>query len=221
MLSSIFTPLLYLHIFAGTISLVLFWLPILSKKGRQLHKKSGLIYTYAMGIVVVTACLLSFIRLTEDSYIDGLALLFLAVLTLIPLVSGIQVLKAKKPSKAYQSLRLVLAGLLFAVSVALLIGWYTFSSTLLLVFSIIGFLGSLFDFKRFLRSPSTGKSWLRAHYEAMLFSGAAAYTAFFAFGGRALLGDMLTGWWSIIPWILPTLLTISLLPFIHKRYKQT
>ena len=54
----------------------------------------------------------------------------------------------------------------------------------------------------------------------MLFSGAAAYTAFFVIGGENLLGGFLTGWWTLAPWVLPTLLTVALLPLVHRRFKQ-
>jgi len=113
-----------------------------------------------------------------------------------------------------------LAGLLLVISMTLMVGWRVLDSGLLLAFGIIGLLSSGSDFRQFMRMSGSGTTWLREHYEAMLFSGAAAYTAFFAFGGRTLLADLLTGWWTLVPWVLPTLLTAALLPLIHRRFKQ-
>ena len=217
MFSFLLDALLALHVAAGVLSLVLFWLPILTKKGRTVHRRIGLVYVYAMSVVIVSALILGSIHIFSDAE-DGLAFLFLSVLTMVPLVSGVQVLKAKRPTPGYRRLRMVLAGLLFAVSVVLLVGWQLRDSGLLLGFGIIGLLGSGNDFRQFVRAGGSGKTWLREHYEAMLFSGAAAYTAFFVIGGQNLL--LLTGWWTLAPWVLPTLLTVAPLPLVHRRFKQ-
>lgn len=113
-----------------------------------------------------------------------------------------------------------MASALLLTTVALFAGWRILDSGLLLGFGIIGILGSVGDFKRFIPASGSSTKWLREHYEGMFFSGAAAYTAFFAFGGRTVLGDLLTGWWTLIPWVLPTLLTMALLPLVHRRFKQ-
>ncbi|MFK7847586.1 MAG: hypothetical protein AB8G77_20005 [Rhodothermales bacterium] len=212
--------LLTLHIAAGVLSLVLFWIPLITKKGRSLHRKFGIAYVYMMYTVLITSIILSVIRFSAGSYGAGLALLFLGILTAVPLLSGMQILNAKKPSPEYRKLRLFLASLLLAISIVLFAGWQILDNGLLLGFAIIGLLGSFADFRRFTRPTGSGKTWLREHYEGMLFSGAAAYTAFFAFGGRTILGDILTGWWTLIPWLLPSLLTIALLPLVHRRFKQ-
>lgn len=218
--TTISTALLTLHIAAGVTSLVLFWVPIVTKKGRSLHTKFGVAYVYAMYVVLATSLTLSMIRFSAGSYVASLALLFLSVLTAVPLLSGIQILKTKKPSPQYRKLRLILASLLFATTIVLVAGWQMLNSGLLLGFAIIGLLSSLGDFWRFSQTTGSGKTWLREHYEGMLFSGGAAYTAFFAFGGRTILGDILTGWWTLVPWLLPTFLTIALLPLVHRRFKQ-
>lgn len=220
MLAFLPDTLLTLHIIAGILSLVLFWLPIITKKGRTAHRRIGRVYTYAMSTVVITALVLSGIRLVSGDPEAGWALLFLAVLTTVPLMSGVQVLKAKQPTQGYRRLRLWLAGMLLSVSIALLVGWQVYESGLLLAFGIIGVLASAGDARQYIRAAGSGKTWLREHYEAMLFSGAAAYTAFFAFGGRTLLSSFLIGWWMLVPWILPTLLTVALLPLVHRRFKQ-
>jgi len=218
MFSFLLEALLALHVAAGVLSLVLFWLPIITKKGRTAHRRIGLVYVYAMSVVIASALILSSIHLLSGDTVGGLAFLFLSVLTMVPLVSGVQVLKAKRPTPGYRRLRMVLAGVLFAVSVVLLVGWQVRDSGLLLGFGIIGLLGSGNDFRQFVRVGGSGKTWLREHYEAMLFSGAAAYTAFFVIGGQNLL--LLTGWWTLAPWVLPTLLTVALLPLVHRRFKQ-
>ena len=117
-------------------------------------------------------------------------------------------------------MRLGLAGLLLVTGVALMIGWQLLSSSLLMAFGIIGIVAGVADIRRFMHPLDSGPNWLREHYEGMLFSGGAAYTAFFAFGGSTWLSDYINGWWTLVPWLLPTLLTIALMPLVHRRFKQ-
>ncbi len=216
-----FQIILTVHITAGTISLFLFWAPVVTRKGQKLHNLFGRAYSYAMYTVVTSALILSVMRFSMGGYQAGMALFFLAVLTAVPLLSGVQVLNAKKSRTRYNKLRLALAVTLLLTSTAMFAGWWMLDSGLLLGFGILGLFAGSMDVKRFTRKEGSGKNWLREHYEAMLFSGAAAYTAFFAFGGNTLLSHVLTGWLAIIPWVLPTLLTMALMPLVHKRFKQT
>ena len=217
---SVSQVLLSLHIAAGVISLFLFWIPLITKKGKNAHRQMGKIYVYCMYTVVATAYVLSVIRLSTGNIEQGAALFFLAALTTQPLLSGVQVLKVKKPKPWYRILRLSLGGLLLTTGVALMIGWQLLDSGLLLAFGLIGMVAGASDIRRFMKPTSAGPNWLREHYEGMLFSGGAAYTAFLAFGGSTWLSDYITGWWTLVPWLLPTLLTMALIPLVHKRCKQ-
>ena len=55
--------LLSTHVTTGCISLILFWLPIIVKKGSLIHIKIGKAYIYSMWIVVFSAIILCFINL--------------------------------------------------------------------------------------------------------------------------------------------------------------
>ena len=52
-------PLLYLHIFAGFISLGIAYFLLFIKKGNKRHKKLGMIYVYGMSTIFLTAIPLS------------------------------------------------------------------------------------------------------------------------------------------------------------------
>jgi len=82
----IFTSIfLTIHISAGFTSIVLFWLPMLSKKGGKLHVKSGKIYVYAMWVVVITAAMLSVKNVVIGAYGPAIFLGFLSLITSGPL----------------------------------------------------------------------------------------------------------------------------------------
>ena len=106
--------LLTTHVIAGFISLVLFWLPIIVKKGSKLHIKIGWIYVYTMWFVVISSGLLSIINVIEGAYYVSLFLGFLAAITAMPLWYGISVLKYKRqapPRKFYNRRRYLALGI--------------------------------------------------------------------------------------------------------------
>ena len=54
-MSTLHSTLVYGHIVAGTIALILFWIPALARKGGNWHVRIGRIYVIAMYAVAVTA----------------------------------------------------------------------------------------------------------------------------------------------------------------------
>jgi len=56
------------------------------------------------------------------------------------------------------------------------------------------------------------------HLNGMIGSGIGAYTAFFAFGGRSLLGELLPGQWQVIPWVLPTVIGVIAASRVSRRW---
>jgi len=48
MLNGIHQILFYIHVLCGSIGLIVFWLPMLSKKGTKFHKSFGSVFVYGM-----------------------------------------------------------------------------------------------------------------------------------------------------------------------------
>jgi len=216
--------LLGFHIIAGSISLVSFFIPLLVKKGGNLHRKIGWIYVYTMWAVIISALLLSINNVFAKNYTSSLFLGFLAVLTAGPLWSAIAILKNKKSlSDSYIIIKRILSVsiLIFGVLnfiAAFTIGFQNSMSPLLLFFGIIGCLSG----QDVLQSRDKMKSktnWLAEHLSGMIIGGIAAYTAFFAFGGRSLFGHLFVGYGMVIPWVLPTILGVILIRWYKRRLK--
>lgn len=219
--SSIF---MMLHIIAGFSSLVLFWIPAFTRKGGINHNKVGRIYMWLMWIVVVTAAILSlknfYIGQTESAIFLG----FLSILTAKPLWHGVAVLNQKKGlSPAFQRNNLLFESFVCATGVALLAyGIYLQGrggAVLMIIFGILGISG-LGDILKELKQPTEKVDWFVEHMKSMLITGIAAYTAFFAFGGRTLLGNIFTGYWMIIPWVAPTVIGIVAIRLLAKYYLE-
>ena len=215
--------LLYLHISAGFISLVLFWIPMFAKKGGGLHNRVGIVYVNAMWIVVITAFILSLQNLFQGEYVIAGFLGFLSVLTSAPLWYAKAILKNKKElSPQYFLIFRSLHGIIF-LSGLLLITWSLIlrvqgPAVLMLIFGILG----VANYRRvFVTLPELkdAKSWLVTHLNGMISSGIAAYTAFFAFGSRQFMGELLSGYLTVVPWVLPTILGTIAIRYYTKKYQ--
>jgi len=220
-----FTKIITLiHISLGALSLVLFWLPVFTRKGGKLHRKIGKWYVYFMWGVVITAAALSIKNILIGEITTAIFLGFLTLITANPLWYGIAMLKNKKGiSDTYKQMHFSFNILIILFSVFMLvyaiIAVESGASILLSFFALLG-LSSAPQIIRDYKSQLSDKSWFKEHYQGMIISWIAAYTAFFAFGGRQVFEELLTGYWQIVPWILPTLIGFVGLRYTRKYYER-
>lgn len=211
--------LLYSHIGVGTLSLIVFWIPIFVKKGGDIHVKIGKVYVYLMWYVVITAVLLSIKNLIIGQYIFAAFLGFLSIITAHPLWYGMIIVKHKKVIPAsVQRINKILNWMLFLGGLGLLI-WSIIlkvqgMAILLMVFGLIGIFSSI----PLVFGKSQAKNWLAEHIQGLLGTGIAAYTAFFAFGGSRLLGHIFVNQLIIIPWILPTIIGVIGMRYYKRKF---
>lgn len=212
------TLLLVVHITAGSLSLILFWIPIFSRKGGARHRKTGRWYAYAMMVVVCTAAILSVIMLIQGDRVVASILVFLSLITAHPLWEGWAMLRQRNtPTSRFRSIQRTFAASTLILGVLFLMGWHYTTDTLFLVFGCIGTVAGSLNLWSSLRS-SINKPWIQTHYEGMLFSGGAAYTAFLAFGARAVFPAIESGAWGFLPWILPTVLVFVGVAWLKRTY---
>jgi len=216
--------LLITHVAAGSVSLVLFWLPMFTKKGGKIHNRIGTIYLYTMWIVVITAFLLSVKNLYVQNYISAGFLGFLTILTSAPLWYARAILNHKKGiSKGYFYWFKTLHMMIFISGVGLVL-WSVIlkvqgSAILMLVFGILGMTAFTDAFGNYEKIQSREK-WIITHLRGMISTGIAAYTAFFAFGGRQLFANILTDQWMVIPWVLPSIIGAFGIRYWRLRYTK-
>lgn len=212
------------HIVAGFLSIALFWLPAFTRKGGISHIRMGKLYIFFMWVVVVTAALMCLENLWYGFYAGGSFLGFLALITASPLWRGIAILKNKKSlSPRYRRINLALESAIFLFGAALLVAGILLqgesTAILMMVFGGLG-ISNAGRLWKMIRKPVQQSDWLIQHMKDMIASGIAAYTAFFAFGGRTLLGEIFTDNWMVIPWMAPTVIGITSMRFLEKAYRQ-
>lgn len=218
-MDQLFKILLVFHITVGSLSLIVFWIPVFVKKGGDLHVKVGKVYVWLMWCVVISAIFMSAINLLNGHYIVGAFLGFLSVITAHPLWYAISILKYKKEVPSQVVLINQLLNLFLITAGAGLFIWSLLlkvegEAILLMVFGLIG----IFTAGPRLLRKEKSDTWMANHIEGMLGTGIAAYTAFFAFGGSRLLGHVFTEQLIIIPWILPTIIGVYGIKYYKRKF---
>ena len=206
-----YKTLLYIHIISGFAGLITFWVPAFAKKGGKLHVQAGRWYVRFMWVMVVSAALLCVRNLIIGKMVMGLFLGFIAMITANPLWYAIAVLKEKKGmSQGYLTLQRGFRFLIVLAAVGMLLyGYFVIPDknavVLLYIFGGLGF-ADLPNLIREWRGRGKPRSWFKEHLVGMFTTGIAAFTAFLVFGANNFLGSVLSGYWAVVPWVLPTVL---------------
>ena len=242
-METLHTWLVTVHIAVGSAVLVLFWIPAFAKKGSPLHVRIGRIYVISMYVVVVTAFIASLIVLADPIGIRrpgqtldtattahlaarirlfSLFLLMLSVLVFASLRHGICALRERhEPGTLRRSGHRALLGVLGAL--ALVVGFLGIrnGAMLLIIFSGISLAGAIGMFRDTRVENPDRRAQLIAHLNGLIGSGIGVYTAFFAFGGSRLLGEILTGDWQVVPWLLPAIIGMFAISRLERPYRRS
>lgn len=231
--------LLIAHIVAGSIALLLFWAPMLAKKGSPLHRKSGRYYAYLLYGVSLSGVLMSAMVLVAPLYFKAKYLtpgadpavvaanvrLMASFLGLLSLLSWVSIRQAMLVLQLPKNAGVLKAPLhLLAVGLLLVAGFYVFwlgvtkQQTLLIVFSVVAVLNAIGALRFIVKTAPGRMDILRQHISNMLGSAIAIYTAFSAFGGRGLLELSATG--QLISWLAPSVVGIAFILWYNRMYKD-
>lgn len=236
------TTLLYLHIVLGAIALVVYWLPIVVRKGSTLHIQAGKVFYYLMLTVAGSGIVLCIIRLSDpvgiytagqhmtNEQIQQMLvwsiplsqfLLLLSLLTWVTVRHAIGVLQAKENRTLlrrwyYQGPVL----LLFPLAGFVAYKGISIGMPLLIIFAAVSLVTastiSLYVYKK----DVAPRTWIIEHFSSMVGSGIAVYTAFFAAGGRRMLAELLPGNWQLVSWLAAPVIGISALLLLTGYYKR-
>lgn len=212
-----FEGFLFVHITTGAVGLLLFWIPVLGKKGSATHRKVGTWYsrlmlvTASMAIGMASTTLLAPIATHPkqvaldwpQSRIEGIfgwMMLYLAIMTIHLVWHGVATIRNKKQHFANRHWANV--GLNVFTIVAALVcayrGWLI-DETLMMGFSIVGVASGLTNLWFIYTDEPSRIMYQLEHVKSIVGSGISVYTAFMAFGfvrlnpGHALNPKM----WSI------------------------
>lgn len=231
--------LTYVHITVGSLALVLFWLPMMVKKGGPAHTRFGRYYTFSMYLIATSGAIMASMVLISPEYFKAgfykpesdpeqvtasirlfwSFLLFLCLLIVTNIRHAIRVLEVRQHVSALRKSGHILwpVSLLVASIAMLVIGWMN-AKVLLMIFGGLGAFVASGNIRYCLQKAAKPHQWLAQHIGSICGSGVGVYTAFFAFGGRKLfsgLGDL-----QLLFWILPGVLGTLLIAWATRKYAR-
>lgn len=230
-MDTIHAVLRYTHIIGGFIGLVLFWIPIFSKKGGKAHRQMGKYWTWLAYVVLGSAflglCLyipgIIAAKAQPNEYAFLLFLGYLSIVAYIAVIYGVAVLKSKADATQMNTpfwngvVALSMLSSIFIIAFAFIFKPDTMP--VLLALSPIGIMYGLQIRKYIQGKHGSPKAWLYEHLDSMLGAGIAFHTAFAVFGITRIFDIGLEGYVAVIPWILPAAIGIPA-QYLWKRHYQ-
>ena len=186
----LFQTVLAVHIAAGAVSLLVFLVPLVTKKGGRTHRRVGWIYVAAAGTVAVTGFLSCIPLVSSGGPVRWRAGIFLAYVSLLAGASaqfGVRALRTKGRTGASRAaIDLVPPLLLIAGGVALAAFGIHRSMLLYVLFAALGVAIGVAQLRFWLTPPAHARVWFLAHLTGMGTSCITTVTAFIVVNARRL-----------------------------------
>ncbi|MEL7220581.1 MAG: hypothetical protein AAGJ93_04630, partial [Bacteroidota bacterium] len=169
---------------------------------------------------------MSLCSIIMGNYVIAAFLGYLSIITAYPLWYSYEILYQNKEwSDRYFMIRKIFVSISFLIGIGMfLVGAvYLRFQGMGMTITFFGFLAlpAARDILMTKTKAMDKESKLKMHIKGTIISGIAAYTAFFAFGGRTLLIDVLQlgEQWMVVPWVAPTLLGLIYSRYMQRKYK--
>lgn len=236
---------LYLHIVIGALALLLFWVPVFTRKGNRDHKRFGRFFSYAMYTIAFSGLVMSSLDLLfpllthagdlnlEDLEADrvktevrtfGLFLFSLSVLVLTSTRHGwLTILYRGEREPLRRPLHLALNAVLIVVGIVLFGTGLRADSILFVIFGLLQTVSGLSNLRYIFRKELRPKEWWIQHLNGLIGSGIGAYTAFAVFGGRRLFEQIFTSnfeSFSVFLWIAPGVIGGIAISVLSRYYRN-
>ncbi len=233
----LFEALVILHVIAGTIGLVAFWVPIAARKGAKNHRKGGKFACYgfiAAGALAVAMGLISLFVMTDRhpeiadralyQGLFGWMMLYLGVLTIGFADYGLAVVKHSRRRDALRAPRYqMVMGAVVAAALACGLYGFTIAEPLMMAVAALGIVSmaiqQVFVWRgrlRFLSEPAP-TAYIGEHFRALIGMGISAYTAFMSVGLIRLVPEHV---FNPAIWAVPSVIGVSLIIWFTHQGKQ-
>jgi len=225
-----------LHVVAGTIGLIAFWVPIATKKGAKNHRRGGkwaLGGFIGAGFLAVVMAIYSLIDTSRHPEIEdrllyeglfGWMMLYLGILTIGFADYGLAVIRHRADRHALRRMRyqLVMAAVVASGVWCGLFG-YRVGEPLMVLVAVIGVISMImqqvFVFREHV--PGLGappaKAYIGEHFRALIGMGISAYTAFLSVGLIRLVPEEV---FNPLIWAGPSVIGVSLIIWFTHQAKQ-
>ncbi len=219
----LFEALIVLHVIAGAIGLIAFWVPIVTRKGAASHRKWGRIACYGFigaGALAVAMAMLSLYApdgrhptITDRKLFEGLfvwMMLFLGLLTIGFADYGLSVVKHSRDRTALRHPRFQMVMVSVVIS-ALWCGYFgiQIGNVLMIAVAALGVIAMSLQLVFIWRAnPPLPQAYIGEHFRALIGMGISAYTAFMAVGLIRLVPEEV---FNPMIWAGPSIVGVSLI----------
>ena len=232
----LFLAFVVLHVIAGTIGLVAFWIPIATKKGARNHRAGGkwaLSGFIGAGALAIAMAIYSLIDTSRHPEIEdrllyeglfGWMMLYLGILTIGFADYGVAVVRHRTKRSSLRSPRyqLVMAAVVASGAYCGIFG-YRVGDPLMVLVAVVGIVSMImqqvFVWREYL--PGLGappaKAYVGEHFRALIGMGISAYTAFLSVGLIRLVPEEV---FNPMIWAGPSVIGVSLIVWFTHQGKR-
>jgi cytochrome bd-type quinol oxidase subunit 2 len=196
----VFDLALAVHVAAGAVGLVSFWIPVAGRKGADRHRWWGRIFARCILTAGLCAVVMSTIslgwplethpKLTDAALVRGLfgwMMLYLAVLTVSLVTHGLSAVELKAEHERHRrAAPLALQGLVAILAVNCAVQGWLIGQPLMMGIAVVGVASAATNLWFMLNPAPWRLQYLIEHFKASVGAGISVYTAFFAFGAVRL-----------------------------------
>ena len=234
-MTSLVSAVLAIHVAAGSIGLIAFWVPVIAAKGARTHVQFGRIYELSAYIVAISSILSQGIRMAgnhlagrsfsshPELYAMPIFLAYVGLVTLAIVRHGVRINQVRtRPTELRTPLHILLSWAPYtgaAAIVTLALAVPTPDTPVLLALIPIAVVFG-WAMRRDVRDPAATlpkRGWFFSHMTAMLLGGVAYHSAFLA---QQTLHLGLPGWLAIVPWVLPSAIGFPAIVLWNRHYHR-
>lgn len=167
--------LIIIHASFGGIAFIAGFTALIFKKGKNVHRKSGLIFFYGMMLSGISALIISVLPSHENPFLFAVA-----IFSLYFVITGKRALNFKKKDPVLMIDKLI-SILMILTGILMIFLPYIFSKIInltLVVFAIVGIFFSVKDLLLYRKPNRLRKVWLKLHLGKMMGGFISATTAF-------------------------------------------
>ena len=191
------TYLIYIHATLGSIAFIAGFIAIITKKGGNAHKKSGIVFYYSMLAAALSALVIAVLPKHESPF-----LFTIGVFSSYFIITGYRALRFKK-SNISLTLDKLIAVFMILTGIVMIVYPFIYTGKLNIVLTIFGTIGIIFatrDLMLFKNAKKLRKGWLKMHIGKMLGGYISAVTAFI------VVNQFIPG---IAGWLVPSVFGVA------------
>ncbi|WP_430412626.1 DUF2306 domain-containing protein [Kordia sp.] len=191
------TYLIYIHATLGSIAFIAGFIAIITKKGGNAHKKSGIVFYYTMLFSAVSALVIAVLPKHENPFLFTIGLF-----SSYFIITGYRALRFKK-SNISLTLDKIISAFMLLTGIVMILYPLILNGKINIVLTVFGTIGIIFatrDLMLFKNANKLRKSWLKLHIGKMLGGYISAVTAFI------VVNQFIPG---IAGWLIPSVFGVA------------